>query len=229
MAKYIDISIIEDWLKEQANIERQGADPFSAGACIAYEKARMFLETMNTRTIRQVLKEWSESPDGRASYEKVADEMRAKMNEPQGLDEAAEEYSDLLPTGRISKKYSTIDFKAGAEWSEEDEKMLMGIIERGSSQIPSYEPALRGGQIEWLMNRLKFLHPQLSDEDIKKIRSEEYTKGFNDAACGGKTWKPSDEQMKALQTIYEFLSTSSSENVKLSDKLRSLYNDLKKL
>lgn len=27
-------------------------------------------------------------------------------------------------------------------------------------------------------------------ERIKKIRSEEYTKGFNDAAFGGKAWKP---------------------------------------
>lgn len=35
-----------------------------------------------------------------------------------------------------------------------------------------------------------------SEEDIKKIRSEEYTKGFNDAAFGGKAWRPSKEQME---------------------------------
>ena len=42
-------------------------------------------------------------------------------------------------------------------------------------------------------------------------------------------WKPSDEQMYALQTVYEYLSTSSSANIELSDALRKLYNDLQKL
>ena len=60
-----------------------------------------------------------------------------------------------------------------AEWSEEDEKMLTGIIARGSSQVPPYDPALREEQIEWLMNRLKSLRPRSS-------------------------WKPSEEQMEAL-------------------------------
>lgn len=38
-----------------------------------------------------------------------------------------------------------------------------------------------------------------------------------------------DEQMYALQTVYEYLSTSSSANIELSDALRKLYNDLQKL
>ena len=49
--------------------------------------------------------------------------------------------------------------KQNPAWSEEDEKMLTGIIERGSVQVPPYTTALREEQIEWLMNRLKFLRP----------------------------------------------------------------------
>lgn len=59
-------------------------------------------------------------------------------------------------------------------WSEEDERILTGIIERGSSQIPPYEPALNEEQMEWLMKRLKSLRPQpkqeWSEEDEKIIR-----------------------------------------------------------
>lgn len=60
-----------------------------------------------------------------------------------------------------------------AEWSKEDERILTSIIERGSSQVPFGEPALREEQMEWLMNQLKFLRH---------------------------SWKPSEEQMAALYT-----------------------------
>lgn len=46
-------------------------------------------------------------------------------------------------------------------WSKEDDKMLTGIIERGSSQVPFGAPALRDEQMEWLMNMLKFHRQQL--------------------------------------------------------------------
>ena len=38
--------------------------------------------------------------------------------------------------------------------------------------------------------------PSWSEEDIKKIRSEEYTKGFNDAAFGGKLKEWCKEEKK---------------------------------
>ena len=59
-------------------------------------------------------------------------------------------------------------------WSEEDERILTGIIERGSVQVPPYTTALREEQIEWLMNRLKSLRPQpkqeWSEEDEKMLK-----------------------------------------------------------
>ena len=88
------------------------------------------------------------------------------------------------------------------EWSEEDEEMLVGIIERGSAQIPPHEPALREEQMEWLMNRLKSLRPQPH-------------------------WKPSEEQMVNLAATIDALRKDGYNNI--ADFLKSLYNDLKKL
>ena len=46
------------------------------------------------------------------------------------------------------------------EWSNEDEKMLNGIIERGNSEIPKGECGLTPNQVAWLETRLKSLRPQ---------------------------------------------------------------------
>ena len=66
-----------------------------------------------------------------------------------------------------------------AEWSKEDEKMLTGIIARGSSQVPPYDPALREEQIEWLMNRLKSLRPQPHKEICQAAQHELAIKFMN--------------------------------------------------
>ena len=87
-------------------------------------------------------------------------------------------------------------------WSEEDEKMLNGIIGRGCSQIPYTEPGLRGEQIDWLKNKLKFLRPKPH-------------------------WEPSDEQMKALdKAIPVCAGVAGKDEI---SPLISLYEQLKKL
>ena len=67
------------------------------------------------------------------------------------------------------------------EWSEEDERNI-----RNLESVLYYAKHLSDETRTELGNFLKSLRPHLSDEEIKKIRSEEYTKGFNDAAFGGK-------------------------------------------
>ncbi len=69
-----------------------------------------------------------------------------------------------------------------AEWSEEDDAMLTGIIERGSVQVPPFTTALREEQIEWLMNRLK------------SLRTDSYKN------CNSR-WKPSEEQMRCFDMV----------------------------
>ena len=91
-----------------------------------------------------------------------------------------------------------------AEWSEEDEKMLVSII----NDIKGYDAYVgtiatnfeaHKKRIAWLNDRLKSLRPQPH-------------------------WKPSDEQMMALNLASAYAFTERDIIV-----LESLYNDLKKL
>lgn len=86
------------------------------------------------------------------------------------------------------------------EWSEEDERMLQHIVsdlrefrdcETDEELISDYED-----EISWLKSARPQPKQEWSEEDIKKNRSEEYNKGFNDAAYGGKLrgWSKEDEK-----------------------------------
>ena len=78
-----------------------------------------------------------------------------------------------------------------------DKETICAEIERIMSRAMDKE----GQDIcEYILEFLDTLPEQpvkWSEEDIKKIRSEEYTKGFNDAAFGGKLkeWSKEDENM----------------------------------
>ena len=61
-----------------------------------------------------------------------------------------------------------------------------------------------------------------NEEDIKKIRSEEYTKGFNDAAFGGKVKEWSEEDENNLHRVIRVLEDNDSDWKELSDWLKSL-------
>lgn len=53
----------------------------------------------------------------------------------------------------------------------------------------------------------------LSTEEIRKIRSEEYTKGFNDAAFGGKLKEWSEEDERMQKAVYVFIKESDKGHV----------------
>ena len=78
-----------------------------------------------------------------------------------------------------------------AEWSEEDEKMLERIIERGSCLIPSGEDALLPAHIEWL----KSIHSHWKP-------SEEQMKHLHNVMIG---WHPDTADCQALHSLYEDL------------------------
>ena len=78
------------------------------------------------------------------------------------------------------------------EWSEEDKRMYKCVLSliHGTYVIETQETK------DALLSWLKSLRPHLSDEEIKKIRSEEYTKGFNDCLLGKqKGWGDGDEEL----------------------------------
>ncbi len=64
-----------------------------------------------------------------------------------------------------------------------------------------------------------------SEEDIKKIRSEEYTKGFNDAAFGGKLkeWSVEDEdRIRQIERIAQQAGCTQKLQEEIHDWLKSL-------
>ena len=132
------------------------------------------------------------------------------------------------------------------EWSEEDEKMLTRIIERGQSQIQMFETGLLPEQINWL----KSLKPQPKQERSKKdeMMLQDLCEELHDLKCGNYRcyvkdiynewiawlkslrpvskeslqphWKPSEEQMKAL---YSALNDAIS---LYSNKVSPLYEEI---
>jgi len=84
------------------------------------------------------------------------------------------------------------------DWSEEDERNLQGVIdeiEANKNQAPDYDLATYDRFLSWL-----------------KSLKERYT------------WRPSDEQMEALNNVFNDINAGWDDNV-----IESLYNDLKKL
>ena len=92
-----------------------------------------------------------------------------------------------------------------AEWSEEDEKMLRDVY----GILYAYQCHLRGGEMD--KDAIELL------DDIDKEKA--WLKSLRP------TWKPSEEQMEALQRA----STNEYLSAKQFDKLVSLYEQLKAL
>lgn len=130
------------------------------------------------------------------------------------------------------------------EWSEED----MGFLYEVMTMVQS-----RGGWVRsddaienvksWLNALPKRFNLQpkqeWSEEDINKIRSEEYTKGFNDAAFGGKLkgWSKEDETMinhiiealpKWANGLITILPSQADEYVKRLKSLRPQWKPIEK-
>ena len=89
------------------------------------------------------------------------------------------------------------------KWGEEDIDKMVNSRARKSGTTKSEIEFYRQG----IKDTLKSLRPsqKLNEEEIKKIRSEEYTKGFNDAVFGGKLKEWSEEDKKRIQRICDFL------------------------
>jgi len=89
------------------------------------EELLSFLSTLENRSTRQRLAEWSKTPEGKESYEKVAEEMR-KQIVPNDLEEAAKKHScyDEDCEGVWYEPIVRNAFIAGAKWQKE--QMMKG-------------------------------------------------------------------------------------------------------
>lgn len=92
------------------------------------------------------------------------------------------------------------------------------------------EVNFEGGKKEVINNPEKYgltkqKPTEWSEEDIKKIRSEEYTKGFNDAAFGGnlKEWNAEDEdRIRQIERIAQEAGCTQKLQEEIHDWLKSL-------
>lgn len=122
------------------------------------------------------------------------------------------------------------------EWSEEDEDYYDAIITK--LEVTQDDAALTDNQMEFLKSLKDKLQPQpkqeWSEEDEKMLngiilRCEKY--GYQEQINWLKSlkerigWKPSDEQMDALDSTLQYSQVSHNSY----EHLNSLYNDLKKL
>lgn len=108
-----------------------------------------------------------------------------------------------------------------AEWSDEDKMNLNGCI----CSLHQYGYMTYADFLKHLPERFN-LQPkkEWSEEDIKKIRSEEYTKGFNDAAFGGKLvkeWSEEDDGM--LLSIINAFRNGTVSTIGQEQWLKSLH------
>lgn len=133
------VYIREDLIK--AEIERLmdeykpvvgGTDELT-GAHIVLAKLLSFISTPENKSARQRLAEWSKTPEGRESYEKVAEEMRREISEKQtnqdGLEEEINRYLEPIHAADIQFEPFTQMTKCArhfAQWQKE--QMMEGAI-----------------------------------------------------------------------------------------------------
>ena len=124
-----------------------------------------------------------------------------------------------------------------AEWNEDDEnrfRNLIYVVERSNEGKGTKEGFVK------FINRLKSLRPQPKIEwgkededylkDVKCAVHAYFEEGYAEELCDWlhPHWKPSEEQVKAIDLAIRFVTDDFDEHPTLSETLRGLYNDLKK-
>ena len=98
-----------------------------------------------------------------------------------------------------------------SEWSEEDEKMRIKILEALSAYADHVQYTGCG-------------HPELI-----RVELMGWLKSLKDRVLPQNTWKPSDEQIKAIRLARSFVTDDFADNPTLSEILMDLEEQLKKL
>lgn len=121
-----------------------------------------------------------------------------------------------------------------AEWSDTDNigwDEAFACATRAEKSAKNEEELQNAVIAEKWLKEIKFkycVHPvkqEWSEEQIKKIRSEEYTKGFNDAAFGGKLkeWSVEDEdRIRQIERIAQQAGCTQKLQEEIHNWLKSL-------
>ena len=167
----------------------------------------------------QPKQEWSEE-DSRILYNVIAYVGYAAGQRGVRDDEFKEANAWLksLPNG----------FVINPNYNEDMIKLL--IAELRDAAEHNGAPRQYDAEITWLKS-LRHQPHTVSIKDATKFGNLEYERGVKDGIQHAKNhqWKPSEEQMKALKIAQSFVVDDFSENPTLSEILKALYKQLKKL
>lgn len=166
----------------------------------------------------------------------IKNQIRAEIERRKNICEGVfERDSDTYYQGKAVAYQETLSFLDSIpeqERSEEDVDMLnlcISSIEEAKENRYAYKETDGDTSYDHEIDWLKSLRPQpkqeWSEEDIKKIRSEEYTKGFNDAAFGGKLkeWSVEDEdRIRQIERIAQQAGCTQKLQEEIHDWLKSL-------
>lgn len=160
-----------------------------------------WLKTLKDRVHPQP--KWNEEDE--KIYNRINDLIHAAAYANYDVDEDGKELGEYANITNWLKSLKTrvgceVNYTTKKRWSEEDERNLQGIIDEievNKNNAPDYDLATYDRFLSWL----KSLRPQ-------------------------NTWKPSDEQMKALNAINVTGVISYAEQGR---ELITLFNDLKRL
>ena len=145
------------------------------------------------------------------------------------------EQTTLLPIAAVRARYflEHLTEPKPAEWSEEDKEMFRIVSNRiekfdewaTEQGYPIDDPTMKQSPIAWL----KSFRPQphtVSIKDATKFGNLEYERGVKDGIQSEKSrqWKPTDEQMNALDFVLRFDETDGHK-----EALQSLWAQLNKL
>jgi len=228
----------QEWSEEDDNCLSTIIAEFSkcAGKSVSKDewmRCNDFLNSLKDRV--QPKKEWSE--DDEEIHRKCICAMRASAC---GFPEE-EKFVEQVDNWLKSLK-DRVQPQPKQEWSEEDENMLKSVIATCelAEQDRDSSPAkhLLEMQTNWLKSLKDRVQPQpkWSEEDIVAIDCavDVLNKDLPTLAASIKrlkslrpqnTWKPSDEQMEALDSTLQYSQVSHNSY----EHLNSLFNDLKKL
>ena len=202
----------------------KGHDPEAEAELAQWQKATAYLEKQ---------KEKKEIPLMSGDTDTYFDDLRITtkpLTSREWFDEGIK-YAQRLQKGQKDYRKLYEDIAKSKWFKRAYEGKSLGELTSSAafqSEFKNINEAFENGKKEVLAHPEKYglcKPAEWSEEEIKKIRSEEYTKGFNDAAFGGKLkeWSVEDEdRIRQIERIAQEAGCTQKLQEEIHDWLKSL-------
>jgi len=204
------------------------------------EKSKDFVEAFQGKTSEEILAEMrgKQKPfdeyEGLTDFERtLADICIGWIGQELGWKQYIKDNADALLRIAVEKFNSVQDapFEKNPAWSEECKEAFSDICENCCGRTVELVKKIMQPKQEWSEDdekmRLELIQYFVDGNDLKHNLAYifDWLKSFKDRVQPQNTWKPSDEQMDALDSTLQYSQVSNNSY----EHLNSLYNDLKKL